>query len=637
MSLARLGVVGAVALAMVGVTVQVGAPRAAAAVTPGCVVDTTGVIGWWRGQNDLTAVTGPDLVGTAQHVSGPVGAALSLDGSSIVETNALPAVSTGVTVEMWVKPATTAFTGLTQVLASRWDFPGTDDSARSFELLYDPYGNLVWSTDESGAQRPFELRVAAPQFLDGAFHHVAATWDQTTAQLFIDGVVAGSAPSQKGVLNAASSTNFRLGSRAGIGSPLAFVGAIDEPTVWSRALLPIEVAAVRNAGITGKCSFGPVQQAKVSGASAANDRFGSAVGISGTTIVTGAPLSSLRSVFGGAAYVSTLQGASWVPEATLLAADGTANDNFGSAVDIEGDTIVVAAPFSDTAGLLERGAVYVFTRSGTLWTQQAKLLAADAATSDRFGFSVDLQGDTVVVGAPFDDIGPNGDTGSAYVFVRTGTSWAQQAKITPSDPAAGDNFGLAVGLDGDSVVVGSPNDDDVFANAGSAYAYVRTGAIWTEEAKLLPLDTAAGDSFGSSVAMKGAVAVIGAPLDDDLGLDSGSASVVSRSGTMWGQWVKLTAFDGSAGDRFGLDVALDGVSLVVGAPSDSPAGVESGSAYVFEPALPNWTPLSKVVAADGASGDQFGSAVAVSGSVVVGAPLDDNPGNNNGSLYVFVS
>ena len=129
-----------------------------AAVTPGCVVDVTDMIGWWRGQNDLVGATGPQLTGTVPFVDGMVGRGMSFDGTSVVGTDVLPTVSTAVTVETWVKPAATGFSGLTQALLSRWDFPSTDDHARVFELLLDAYGNLVWSTDESGAQRPVELR-----------------------------------------------------------------------------------------------------------------------------------------------------------------------------------------------------------------------------------------------------------------------------------------------------------------------------------------------------------------------------------------------------------------------------------------------------------------------------------------------
>lgn len=180
---------------------------------------------------------------------------------------------------------------------------------------------------------------------------------------------------------------------------------------------------------------------------------------------------------------------------------------FGFAVGIDGETVGVGAPVDNTAA----GSAYVFVRSGTSWSQQAKLTASDAAAVDNFGRNVvGISGDTLVVGAPFDDTGAGTDAGSAYVFVRSGTSWSQQAKLTASDAAAGDAFGISVSISGDTVVAGAFNDDDGGTNSGSAYVFTRSGTSWSQQQKLTASDAAAGDQFGFSVSNSGNTVVAGA-------------------------------------------------------------------------------------------------------------------------------
>ena len=150
----------------------------------------------------------------------------------------------------------------------------------------------------------------------------------------------------------------------------------------------------------------------------------------------------------------------------------------------------------------------MFTRTGTTWTQQAKLLASDGAAGDRFGI-VSLSGDTALIGAHYDD--DNGiDSGSAYVFTRTGTTWTQQAKLLASDGAAGDHFGASVSLDGDTALIGAHRMMTTELDSGSAYVFTRTGTTWTQQAKLLASDGAAGDWFGATVSLYGDTALIGA-------------------------------------------------------------------------------------------------------------------------------
>src|SRR5262245_38472503 len=316
-------------------------------------------------------------------------------------------------------------------------------------------------------------------------------------------------------------------------------------------------------------------------------------------------------------------------EAKLTAGDAASDDQFGAAVAISGETAVIGAPVDDTAAGPNAGSAYVFVRSGTGWSQQAKLTASDASAGALFGFSVAVAGDTVVVGAS----GDNMLAGSAYVFARSGTSWSQQAKLTASDAASGDRFGDAVGISGDTVVVGA---SDAASDAGAAYVFVRSGTSWRQQAKLTASDAAAFDLFGRALAVTGDSAVIGVVSDATAaGTNAGSAYVFVRSGTSWSQQAKLTASDAAAFDTFGLSVAVSGDTAVVGAISDdTDAGPDAGSAYVFARSGTSWSQQAKLTASDAAASDQFGRAVAVSGdTAVVGAPFDDTIA---GSVYLFV-
>ncbi len=263
-----------------------------------------------------------------------------------------------------------------------------------------------------------------------------------------------------------------------------------------------------------------------------------------------------------------------------------------------------ALDVDDDAGS-ESGSAYVFVRSGTTWSQQAKLTAFDAAAIDQFGYSVAISGDTAIVGAYGDDDAGSA-SGSAYVFVRSGTTWSQQAKLTALDAAASDQFGYSVAISGDTAIVGAYLDDDAGSASGSAYVFVRSGTTWSQQAKLTASDGAASDLFGYSVAISGDTAIVGAYGDDDAGSDSGSAYVFVRSGTTWSQQAKLTALDAAAVDCFGYSVAISGDTAIVGAYLDDDAGSASGSAYVFVRSGTTWSQQAKLTASDGAASDQFG-------------------------------
>ena len=251
------------------------------------------------------------------------------------------------------------------------------------------------------------------------------------------------------------------------------------------------------------------QQKLVAGDGEAGDTFGHAVGLGDGTLVIGAVGDDgLR----GSAYVFTLGNGVWSEQQKVTASDGLALDGFGIAAAISADTFVIGAT-SDNQG---RGSAYVYVLAGGVWVEQQKLTAGDGAPADVFGQAVAIWGDTLVAAAPFDDVGANVNQGSAYVFVRTGTAWTERQKLTASDGAAGDQFGQAVALRGNTILAGAPGDD-VGANEaqGSAYVFARGGSAWTESEKITASDATPLDFFGYAVGIgPGDRFLVGAPGDE---------------------------------------------------------------------------------------------------------------------------
>ncbi|GIW39447.1 MAG: hypothetical protein KatS3mg076_0024 [Candidatus Binatia bacterium] len=390
-----------------------------------------------------------------------------------------------------------------------------------------------------------------------------------------------------------------------------------------------------------------------------SDEFGTSVAVSGDTVVVGAPLHDVSGNSAqGAAYVFVRSGSSWsdmTEVAKLLASDGGAVDFFGTSVAIEGDTIVVGAPLHDVGADTDRGAAYVFVRpvggwSGTL-TETAKLLASDGAGGDEFGTSVDLSGDTVVVGAWRADIGANSAQGAAYVFEKPGSGWSgtinEVAKLTASDGGSLDEFGASVGIDGETIAVGARFGGST--STGAAYVFVKPGSGWvdgTETARLLASDGSSTDLFGAAVAVSGNTVLVGAPRHDTNGdTDRGAAYVFVEPLTGWVDSVetgKLISSDGEPGDLFGTSVALEGISAVVGAPFHTVGSAAGqGAAYEFVKGFAGWKKKNKETSVfsslDGIAGDEFGHAVAISGGTVVAGARRANVGaaTNQGAAYVF--
>ena len=341
---------------------------------------------------------------------------------------------------------------------------------------------------------------------------------------------------------------------------LAAAAARSEQLRLSQAPTGLQAAVRRALGVSRSPLGGASLQAKLTGSPNASGSFGISVAIDGSTAVVGTvnPNSST-----GAAYVFVRSGRVWSQQAKLAAPVGAPGGLINVSVAINGSTVVVGATdfFSGT------GAVYVFVRSGTAWSQQAKLAASDGAPGTQFGISVAIDGSIVLAGASSN----SGSTGAAYVFVRSGTAWSQQAEMTdPGGSWPNDFFGGSVALDGSTMVIGSPGGNP----GGAAYVFVRSGTSWSQQATLAASD-GAPSAFGDSVAISGSTVVVGAVPLVDWDSGTGAAYVFVRSGTAWSQQAKLTGPGGGApGDGFGNSVAIEGSTAVVGAPGHN-------SAYVF--------------------------------------------------------
>jgi hypothetical protein len=317
---------------------------------------------------------------------------------------------------------------------------------------------------------------------------------------------------------------------------------------------------------------------------AAGDEFGFAVAISGDTIVVGARFATVDAISGrGAAYVFVRSGDTWALQTKLVADDGAAFDELGDSVAIDGDTVLLSAPFRDSS----RGKVYAFVRDGGAWSAQGSMVANDGAEFDRFGLALAIEGDTALIGSPSADVGANTDQGVVYAFARSAGTWSFASKLTAEDGAAFDEFGNAVAIDGDTLAVGAhaANIGPV-GNQGAAYAFVRDGDAWMQQAKFFDeTDGFFGDEFGISVGVSGDDIAIGALFaDPDADENEGRAYVFHRDGAAWSRRATLTADDGVSGEEFGIGIAIDAGTVVVGAEFGPVDGDWRGAAYVFSPA-----------------------------------------------------
>jgi hypothetical protein len=320
-------------------------------------------------------------------------------------------------------------------------------------------------------------------------------------------------------------------------------------------------------------------------------------------------------------------------QAQLAAPDAQASDYFGTSVAIAGDLAVVGAPGS---GGSFAGAAYVFVRNGSSWTFQQKLTPSVPVSGKHFGQSVAVANGLIVVGA-FNANTVASQAGAVYVFKSLFSTWFEEAILTAPDGTFHDWFGYSVATTGDTILAGTRSNDD----PGAAYVFVRDSAstLWTLQQKLTAADGLQGDSLGYSVALSGDTALVGATYDDTAAGDgAGSAYVFVRSGSTWTQQQRLAAADGAPGDSFGFSVALSGETALVGAGLAQAGTVnDAGAAYAFVRSGTAWTQQQKLVAADAAPSSLLGNAVALAGdTALAGAYLDDNVGGAQaGSAYVF--
>lgn len=392
-------------------------------------------------------------------------------------------------------------------------------------------------------------------------------------------------------------------------------------------------------------------------------------------------------------------------QAYIKASNTSPYDAFGISIAISGDTLVVGADGEDSSAIgidgdqgndsgPGSGAVYVFVRNGTQWSQQAYIKASNTNSGDSFGISVDVSGDTLVVGAIGEDsnaTGVNGDqannsaadSGAVYVFKRNGTEWIQQAYIKSSNTQENDYFGLEVAISGDTLVVGTryedssatgvdgDQNDNSAQDAGAVYVFTRDAEVWSQQAYIKASNTEAGDAFGRSVAISGDTLVVGSAEDsnatgingnqsDNSANAAGAVYVFNRNGALWSQQAYIKASNTNERDLFGYSVAISGDTLVATAPVEGSAAtgvngdqsdnslVNAGAAYVFTRSDTAWSQQAYLKASNTDDRDVFGWSAGISGDlVVVGSEREDgattgingdetdNSLTDAGAAYVF--
>jgi hypothetical protein len=360
------------------------------------------------------------------------------------------------------------------------------------------------------------------------------------------------------------SYNEEFGTAVALGDGLAIVGAINDAPGPGAAY----IFAVDGTGTTQRAKLTPSD-------SRVFDSFGSAVGIDGNYALVGAPVAGAQGR--GQAYIFAWDGASWSEQALLTASDGAPLGQFGCAVAIHGNGAIVGA----------NGAAYVFRRTGTTWTEETKLTESPAPPGgSSFGRSVSLHGDSAVVGNRSG--AATQSPGVAYVFRTDGTAWTIEATLAPSDPVARDHFGAAVAIDGDYLVVGAPGaTSGGRSDVGAAYVFERIGLTWQQQRRLEPSDTHSVNDFGEAVAIRGDYLVVGDPVQHQPVAGTGAAYVYRRNGTNWTLLPPRIVPSDAGTDfydmfaYFGRAVAVGRSGVLVGAPGNTDTEREQGAAYFY--------------------------------------------------------
>ncbi len=370
--------------------------------------------------------------------------------------------------------------------------------------------------------------------------------------------------------------------------------------------------------------------------------FGRSLSIDSDVIIIGAPSPVGDSA--GKALIYERMGVNWKPTATLIAEDSDGADEFGSAVDINGNTAIVGAKFDEDPDIdqdrdaTKVGSAYIFKKLDGNWTQTDKLIPWGEKrqwdTTAVFGESVSISGKNVIIGAWQDNFEDN--EGAAYLYRESDGEFEFEKKF-PEEP--GERFGFSVDIDGDTAIVGDPraktrkNRDkeegpyEYHRKSGRAFVYHRSNGVWSHQGMLLPADRDKDDHFGYDVAIDRNIAIIGARSDEDPnGLRSGSVYIFKRSNNQWNESAKITADDGDKDDNFGTAVDINQDICLVGAHLDEdPYGEDSGSAYVYTNPNGTWVQKTKLAVDDGDAEARFGWSVSIDGTTAVIGAYDDYP------------
>jgi len=392
-----------------------------------------------------------------------------------------------------------------------------------------------------------------------------------------------------------------------------------------------------------------ISEIKLTNSDSAGDGFGFGVAIDGSTLAVGSPYDDDGVDNSGSAFLFSYSDSNPLPQ-TKLTEDGDLkkDDRFGNSLDVSGDALVVGAYWKDVSNEADSGSAVVvpfsYAGAGTWNIDKEKVveLTGDPVLRGEFGYAVAISGDVVVVGAHKEN-DKGRYSGSVYVFRNNGSTWIREAKLYASDAQGGERFGSSVAVDGDTLVVGAIYGKETDLQPGCAYVFTYNGSQWEEAGKLLASPPVDGAKFGSSVAIEGATIVVGAPRHVDGEEDAGAAYVFRGNGGFWIQEAKITTASRLSPDaRFGTSVSLSGNTAVVGACKDDLLDVnnnlllDAGSAYVFRFNGSDWEEKPKLTASDAAPYDEFGCAVAINGDlVVVGAHKADAPDFDSGAAYVF--
>ncbi len=364
---------------------------------------------------------------------------------------------------------------------------------------------------------------------------------------------------------------------------------------------------------------------------AAGDEFGISQGLDGDTLVLGADQKNSRQ---GAVYVFTRQpDGTWAELQQITASDGAAGHEFGYSVGVSGNWIAVGARLEDV-NKDDAGAVYMFLKQGGIYTEMQKLRPNDWSSYDHFGSALEIQGTRLVVGAPRND-DDGADSGSTYVFDESGGTWTQSAELRASNAEAGDLFPHTISLDGDRIVCSTIYDDSF---TGTAYVFEHQGGgSWIETRLLTASDKSQGDQFGFALALSGNQLLVSARLEDGTGAQSGSVYSFEHDGVDWNETDKFTGNDTVAGDHFGSAMDLDGTRAVVSSNRASPGGIMfAGKTHLFErQSGGTWVQVAQLLVTDPAPTDYQGWATDLDGHrVAVTAVLDDEIGVDAGAAYV---